>query len=107
MPSTGTSTGRVHVASALGVYADWLLHDSGPTPEHCGCMAGRYAGFPERRYRVCHARGLEIPNLSTKGDSLTMKCRLCGIKLGGDIAFHRTDNGAFLCIPCWDDIKAD
>ena len=31
-----TSTGKVHVASALGVYADWLLHDSGPTPEHCG-----------------------------------------------------------------------
>ena len=30
------STGRVHVASALGVYADWLLHDSGPTPDHCG-----------------------------------------------------------------------
>ena len=31
-----TSTGRVHVASALGVYAEWLLHDSGPMPDHCG-----------------------------------------------------------------------
>ena len=31
-----TSTGKVHVASALGVYAGWLLHDSGPTPDHCG-----------------------------------------------------------------------
>ena len=31
-----TSTGKIHVASALGVYAGWLLHESGPTPDHCG-----------------------------------------------------------------------
>ena len=31
-----TSTGKVRVASALGVYAGWLLHESGPTPDHCG-----------------------------------------------------------------------
>ena len=36
-----------------------------------------------------------------------MKCRLCEIKLGADIAFHQTRNGAFLCIPCWDDVRAD
>ena len=36
LESLKQSTGRVHVASAFGVYADWLLRDSGPAPEHCG-----------------------------------------------------------------------
>ena len=36
-----TSTGRIFVASvapdgSLGAYGIWLLHDSGPTPDHCG-----------------------------------------------------------------------
>ena len=49
----------------------WLLHDSGPTSEHCGAWQVGYAGFPERRHRAGHARGLEIPNLHEKGDEMT------------------------------------